>query len=103
MGEGARRKGPVTVSAGPDRIAELEEECRELSARLAQLQRELHFAQADIEVKAEYIATFESEITTLEDRLEEALGHLRTKTAYIESLPSVRLKAWVGGLLARSR
>ncbi|MGH3578596.1 MAG: hypothetical protein ACRDU0_13710 [Mycobacterium sp.] len=60
-----------------------------------QAERELRSAKAEIEVKDEYV-------TSLEAELEETLAFLRDKTAYIESLPSVRLKVWVRNRFHRS-
>ncbi len=50
-------------------------------------QKELDAARAELAVKAEYIAALEAA--------------LDTKTSYIESLPSARLKAWVSSLISR--
>ena len=79
----------------PSRIHRLEVERGTLSERAAQAERELRSAKAEIEVKDEYVASLEAE-------LEETLTFLRDKTAYIESLPSVRLKVWMKSMLRRS-
>ena len=78
------------------RIRRLEVEQGTPSGRAAQAERELRSAKAEIEVKDEYV-------TSLEAELEATLAFLRDKTAYIESLPSVRLKAWMKSLVHRSK
>ncbi|HVB92897.1 MAG TPA: hypothetical protein VND67_01155 [Acidimicrobiales bacterium] len=83
------------VGGGPTGIRRLEGERGTPSEQLAQAERELRAAKAEIQVKDEFLASVEAE-------LEETLGFLRDKTAYIESLPSVRLKVCVKGLLRRS-
>ncbi|MGO8870312.1 MAG: hypothetical protein ACLQPH_02730 [Acidimicrobiales bacterium] len=86
------------LDAALKRTQRLEEECRTLGEQVAQVRRELRFAKADIEVKDEYISSLEAQ-----SELEAALVMLRTKTAYIESLPSVRFKAWLYRLRSQER
>ncbi len=71
-----------------------------MTAWAEQLLRELRFAKAEIEVKEEYIVAKDQYIATLESGsdLEATLDILRAKTAYIESLPSVRMKVWIQGV-----
>ena len=65
----------------------------------AQVLRELRSARSEIGVKDEFITSLESEIDDLERRLDEVVGFLQAKTSYIESLPSVRAKAWIDRVL----
>jgi chromosome segregation ATPase len=93
----------VSPIDGPDRLDPREEECRSLSGRLAQAERELRALRAQLEVKDEYIATFEEEMALVREQRAETLEHLRSKTSYIGSLPSVRLKVWLHSRLDRLR
>ncbi len=67
-----------------------------LAERAEQADRELRSAKAELDVRNDYVAALESE-------LEETLAFLRVKTAYIESLPWVRLRVWLKGLRSRSK
>jgi hypothetical protein len=78
------------------RIGQLDQERRVLADQVDRLRTELAFAKADIKVKEEFGAS-------LEHDLDETLDMLHGKVAYIHSLPSVRLKAWVLGVAGRSR
>jgi chromosome segregation ATPase len=77
------------------RIGQLDEERRELTDQVTQLRRELQCAKEDIKVKEEFGASLETE-------LNETLDMLHGKVAYIHSLPSVRLKAWLLGATGRT-
>ncbi len=65
--------------------------------------RELRAASLEIEAKDEYIADLQAEIADLKASLDEAVTFLNAKTAYIESRPSVRAKAWVDGLFGAAK
>ncbi len=95
MADAAKREPAAGSGGGPTRIPRLEVERGAPSVQASQTERELRAAKAEIEVKDAYVASLEAE-------LEETLAFLRDKTAYIESLPSVRLKAWMKSLLRRS-
>lgn len=98
MTDAAGREPALELDEAWGRIRQLEEERRALSEQAGQGERELRSAKADIAVKEEYIAS-------LEAQLEKALALvpvLDAKTAYIESLPSVRLKMWLKGMRRRS-
>ena len=95
MTDAAKKKPEADSDEALRRTRRLELEQGTPSARAAQAERELRAAKAEIEVKDEFASSLEAE-------LEETLGFLRNKTEYIESLPSVRLKVWVKGLLHRS-
>jgi hypothetical protein len=94
MADSPRREPAAGSDDAAGRILQLEEECRTLSERAEQADRELRSAKAEVEVKDEYAVSVEAE-------LEETLAFLRTKTAYIESLPWIRLKVWFNGLRRR--
>jgi chromosome segregation ATPase len=94
MADSTHREPATGTDDTTRRIHQLEEKCRTLSERAEQADRELRSAKAEVEVKNEYAASVEAE-------LEEALAFLRTKTAYIESLPWIRLKVWFNGLRRR--
>ncbi len=92
----AAPSGPGTgTDDASHQLHRLEEERRALTERVAQADRELRSAKAELSVKDDYVSAVESE-------LEETLGFLQAKTAYIESLPWVRLKMWLKGLRRRS-
>jgi predicted metal-binding transcription factor (methanogenesis marker protein 9) len=103
MATGADGEVNDARDAALSRIDELEQECLKLTEWAEQMRRELRFAKADIEVKEEYIASKDEYIASLESGsdLEATLEMLRAKTAYIESLPSVRLKVWIQGVQRR--
>ena len=69
----------------------------------AQMLRELEALQLEVAVKDEYIGTFEGQIDELKTELAESRAFLNTKTSYIESLPSVRLKKRLSGMRGRPR
>lgn len=94
MADSTRREPATGTDDETSRIHQLEEECRRLSERAEQADRELRSAKAEVEVKGEYVTAVEAE-------LEETLAFLRTKTAYIESLPWIRLKIWFNGMRRR--
>jgi chromosome segregation ATPase len=96
MADAAQSEPSTDIDDASSRIHRLEAEHRALAARVAQSERELRAAKAEIAVKNEYV-------TSLESELDETLTFLRAKTAYIESLPSVRLKLWVKRLRRRPR
>jgi chromosome segregation ATPase len=90
MADSTHREPATGTDDATSRIHQLEEECRRLSERAEQADRELRSAKAEVEVKDEYVTSVEAE-------LEETLAFLRIKTAYIESLPWIRLKIWFNG------
>jgi len=96
MTDAAKREPAAGSDHGPTGIRRIDVERGTPSEQAAQAERELRSARAEIEVKDEYVASLEAE-------LEETLAFLRDKTAYIESLPSVRLKVWMKSLLRRSK
>jgi hypothetical protein len=67
--------------------------------RVGQLERELRAVKAELEVKNEYVAFLEQEL----DGALALVPVLEAKTAYTESLPSVRFKSWVSGLRPKPR
>lgn len=95
MTDGGGDRPQLDLEGALARIEQLDGERRELSDQVAQLRRELQCAKQDSKVKEEFGASLETE-------LNETLDMLHGKVAYIHSLPSVRLKAWLLGVTGRT-